>query len=262
VRFARRKVGGWRERLPWAAVFVLHAVLILCVPMVCGQVSNFAPASRALGSTVSVRDFQIPAKAKREFQQGLKRLQKRDFHGSLLFFDKALQIYPNYYEAHYNEGVAHMGLGRDAQAGQSFQKAIDLSGGQYVRAVFGYGLVLCHEGRPGQAERIVRQGLELYPGIPDGHIIAAIALVKLHRLDEAEKDTREALRLPPSSESRKAYLVLADIHAEQAHYDAMATDLETYLRLATDDNSREDLQNLLAVARKLAAKAPATNSTN
>ena len=60
-----------------------------------------------------MRDFQILWKAKHEFQQGLKRLQNRDISGSLLLFDKALQIYPNYYEAHYNEGVAHMRLGRD-----------------------------------------------------------------------------------------------------------------------------------------------------
>jgi hypothetical protein len=43
-------------------------------------------------------------------------------------------------------------------------------------------------------------------------------------------------------ESRKAYLVLADLHAEQAHYDALAMDLQTYLRLAPDDDNREDLQ--------------------
>ena len=258
MSFAMQKIGQWRRRLPWAAVFVLDCALILSVPMASGQVSNLAPASRAPGSTVSFRDFQIPSKAKDEFRQGLERFQKRDFSGSLLFFDKALHIYPNYYEAHYNEGVAHMRLRRDEEARQSFQKAIDLSGGHYVRAVFGYGLVLCHEGKPQEAEKIVRRGLELDPSIPDGHVVAAIALLKLHRLDDAETNAREALRLTPTLESRKAYLVLADIHAEQARYDAVATDLQTYLRLAADDDNREDLENLLGVAQKLAAKA-ATN---
>jgi tetratricopeptide (TPR) repeat protein len=254
-----QKVGGWRERLPWAAVFVLHFALVLSAPIVCGQVSNLAPASRAPGSKVPVRDFQIPSKARHEFQQGLKRLQKQDISGSLLFFDKALQIYPDYFEAHYNEGVAHMRLGRNEEARQSFQKAIDLSGGHYVRAVFGYGLVLCHEGRPQEAEQVVRRGLDLDPSIPDGHVVVAIALLKLHRLDEAEKNAREALTLPPSLESRKAYLVLADIHAEKSDYQAQASDLQTYLRLAPDDDNRADLQNLLCIAQKLAAKTASTN---
>ena len=86
-----------------------------------------------------------------------------------------------------------------------------------------------------------------------------IALLKLHRLDEAEKNAREALRLQPSLESRKAYLVLADIHAEQAHYDALAMDLQTCLRLAPDDDNREALQNLLGVTQRLAAKTASTN---
>lgn len=262
MSFAKQKLGRWRQSLHWAAVVALHSALILSVPVVSGQVSYFAPASRAPGSTVSIRDFHIPSKAKHEFEQGLKHLQKRDASGSLVFFHRALQIYPNYYEAHYNEGVARMRLGHDEEARQSFQKAIDLSGGQYVRAVFGYGLVLCHEGRPAQAEQIVRRGLELDPSIPDGHVVAAIALLKLHRLNEAEKYAREALGLPPSWESLKAYLVLADIHAEQAHFDILVTDLQTYLRLAPDDDNREDLQNLLAFAQKLATKAASTNPTN
>ena len=36
--------------------------------------------------------------------------------------------------------------------------------------------------------------------------------------------------------------MLANVHAEQAHYDALAMDLQTYLRLAPDDDNREDLQ--------------------
>lgn len=72
-------------------------------------------------------------------------------------------------------------------------------------------------------------------------------------------NAREALRLQPSLGSRKAYLVLADVHAEQAHYDALAMDLQTYPRLAPDGDNREDLQNLLGVAQRLAAKTASTN---
>jgi Tfp pilus assembly protein PilF len=256
------KVHRLRRRLPWLAAVVLTSGLIVWAPIVSGQVLNLSSASHGPGSIVSVKDFKVPSKAQHEFARGLDRLKKQDAAGSLVSFDKAIQIYPDYYQAYYNVGVAQMRLGHDESARQSFQKAIDLSEGRYIRAVFGYGLVLCREGKPEEAERVVRRGLELDPSIPDGHVVVAIALLKLHRLDEAEKRAQEALRLPTVLESSKAYLVLADIHAEGGDYRAQARDLQTYLTLAPDDPNSDFLRTLLSIAQRIAAATAETTAQN
>src|SRR5258707_14808166 len=72
------------------------------------QVSNFAPASIKKEARVSGRELKIPSKARDEFEQGLRRLAKRDTAGSLEHFDAAGCVYPGFYEGYYHEGNAPM----------------------------------------------------------------------------------------------------------------------------------------------------------
>src|SRR5579864_2748553 len=159
--------------------------------------------------TVSVRELKIPAKAHNEFEKGLERVAKNDPAGSLSHFQKATQVFPGYFEAYYNLGVAEMTLRHTGEAMQDFQTSIDLSGGRYAPAEFGYGYLLCQEGRPDEAEKMVRRGLEVEDAAPEGYVILGEALKQLNRLDEAEKSAHEALLRNPNYAG--AYLVLSDI---------------------------------------------------
>jgi tetratricopeptide (TPR) repeat protein len=137
--------------------------------------------------TVSVRELKIPGKAQDEFRKGLERIAKNDPAGGLGHFAKATQAFPGYFEAYYSMGLAEMSLGRPDEAGQDFQTSIDLSGGHYALAEFGYGYLLCQKGKPGEAEKIIRRGLEVEDASPEGYVILSEALTQLNRLEEAEK---------------------------------------------------------------------------
>jgi tetratricopeptide (TPR) repeat protein len=85
------------------------------------------------------------------------------------------------------------------------------------------------EGKADEAEAILRRGLELDGNAPDGHVILGMTLLRLDRLDEAERSAREALLRKPGF--AEAYLVLADVYARRRNYHEQLQDLETYLRL-------------------------------
>src|SRR5262249_9068850 len=125
--------------------------------------------------------------------------------------------------------MAEVHLQDAEEARKAFQAAIDLSMGRYAPAHFGLGYLLCLEGRPADAEGILRRGLELDASAPDGHVILGVALLALNRLEEAEKSAREALLRKPGCAD--AYLVLADVYAKRHNYQEQLQDLETYLRL-------------------------------
>lgn len=222
-------------------------------PISSAQVSNLLPSRN---STVSVRELGIPSSARDEFERGLRRLQKRDPAGSLQHFEAAIKKFPGYYEAYYDEAVAKLYLGRDDEALQLFQTAIDLSSGRYVRAEFGYALVLCRQGNPAKAERIARRGLEADPGIPDGYVILGLALLGLNHVDEAEQAAQQGLQLN-RPEGAKAYLVLADIHAARKQYEAQARDLTEYLKQFPDDCRKNLLKSERDMAARLAARTAA-----
>lgn len=202
---------------------------------------------------VSVRELKIPEKALRELQKGLERLVKNDVEGSLAYFKKATAAFPEYYEAHYHAGVAEMRLGHRPEAMEAFQKSVDLSDGQYAWANFGIGYLLYLEGKPREAESVVRRGLEVDDRLPDGHVILGMVLLQLGRPDEAERSAREALLRNPNY--AEAYLVLSDVYGRRRDYGAQLHDLNTYLKLEPTGPGNERIRHAREMTLGMLAKA-------
>lgn len=179
--------------------------------------------------TVSVRELKIPDKARAEYRKGLESLAKRDFPASLSHFTKAAQVFPDYFEAFYHQGVVETNLGRFEKAMQAFQKSIDLSGDRYAWADFGVGYIFYLEGKTAEAEAVIRRGLEIDQNSADGFVLLGMTLLRLNRSEEAEKSAREALLRKP--DFAEAYLVLADANARKQNYREQIQGLDAYLRL-------------------------------
>lgn len=242
-----------------AAAKLLCLVLLAIVGTCCAsaQIAQFTPSSpsfvRSANATVSVRDLRIPSRARSELVQGLRHLSQRDAHGSLTYFAAAIQIFPDYYEAYYHQGIAETRLAHYDAALDSFQRSIDLSEGKYPRAEFGYGLVLCKLGQARDAERVIRHGLQTDSNIADGYVVLALALLHLHRLEEAERSALESLRMG-DSKGGMAYLVLADIYSEERDFRAQAGALTSYLSLNPDDPDARLLRASRDAASKIAVR--------
>jgi Tfp pilus assembly protein PilF len=211
--------------------------------------ASTAPQTRTQNYSVSVRDLQISGKAHEEYNKGLLSLAKKDLVASLNHFTKAAKAFPQYYEAFYHMGVVQTSLGKMSEAMQAFQRSIDLSGGRYAWAHFGLGYALYLEDKPGEAEPIIRRGLEVDGNSPDGHAILGLVLLRLNRPDEAEKSAREALLRKP--DFAQAYLVLSDAYGSRREYREQLKGLDTYLRLEPNGASSERARQAREVALKI-----------
>lgn len=212
------------------------------------RASNPSPVRRT-DYVVSVRELRIPVKARDAFEKGLERLAKNDAVASRTQFARATATFPDYYEAYYHMGVADLRLGREEEAAQAFQKAIDLSGGRYAWAQFALGLVLCRRGRYAEAETVIRNGLDVDGSQPVGHFFLSVVLFQLNRLEQAEESAREALLRKPSF--AWAYVVLADIHAGRAEYRMQLHDLDAYLKLEPDGSASKRVREVREVVRRI-----------
>ena len=210
-------------------------------------------AIRQSDYTVSVRELKIPGKARNELEKGFERLAKNDPAGSLSHFTKATQAFPGYFEAYYHLGVAEMKLGHNVEATKAFQMAIDLSGGRYAWAEFEYGYLLCQEGKPGEAEKIIRRGLEVEDAAPEGHVSLGNALMQLNRLDEAERSAQEALLR--NHNFADAYLVLSNVAASKGDYRTELQDLDAYLKLQPSGPASERVRQVREAVLKILAKS-------
>jgi tetratricopeptide (TPR) repeat protein len=209
--------------------------------------------SRRNGDTISVRELKIPHQAQEEFREGLERVAKNDPAGGLLHFQKAAQEFPGYYEAQYHAGAVQMKMGQRVAAMQAFQTAIDLSGGRYAHADFGLGYLLYLEGRASEAEGVIRRGLDVDEDSPDGYAILGMTLLRLERIEEAEKYAREAIARDANLEV--AYLVLADVHARRHEYQQQLRALETYLNLDPSGPASERVRQARGLVLQIVASS-------
>ena len=204
------------------------------------------------GYTVSVHDLKVPGKARREFEKGIERLQKKDAEGSLSYFKEATNAFPNYYEAYYQIGLANLELRRGDDAEQALQRAIDLSGGGYAEPQLALGALLCDRESYSEAERVLRRAIDVDGNSWKGHLFLAQALFGQNRLDEAERSAHEVLLR--RADVASAHILLANIHIRRHEYVLAVKDIDTYLSMRPDGQNSQQAREVRAAALRVVSR--------
>ena len=199
--------------------------------------------------TVSVRDLSAPGKARKQFEKGLERLQKKDVAGSIAYFKEATDAFPDYYEAFYQLGLANLELRRGDEAERALQKAIDLSGGHNADPQFALGALLCDRSQFADAERVTRRGLEIDPVSWRGYLFLGEALYGQNYLAAAEKNARMAISR--KSDLASAYVLLANIDIRRHDYRNAITELDTFLKLRPDGPTSKEARDVRNAAQRV-----------
>ena len=194
--------------------------------------SSSAAASGPPGMPpVSARELSIPRKARESMDKGLALIDKKsDYRRSIKQFERAIQSYPEYYEAYTEIGIAYMHTGNNPGAEQALRKAAELSREQDADALSWLATLLNDSQRFADAEPVARKALELDSTSWQANAELARSLLGLIRPAEAEKSALAASKLQP--ENALLYLVLANVHSQLGNPSALLEDLTNYLRLA------------------------------
>jgi tetratricopeptide (TPR) repeat protein len=224
----------------------------MCVPF------HSSAQSQKSSYAVSVRELKIPHKALHAYAQGIECLAKKDAAGSLPHFQRAIAAFPDYYEAYDRIGAADLRLWRIPEAEQAFRKSIELSGGRFAHPLLALGAILDDQERFAEAEEVTRKGLNLAPDSWSGSFYLGMALLGLNRLEEAEQNVREALRL--KTDFPEAQLLLADIHGRKKDYRSVVNDLDEYLRIAPNGPASAGARALRESAQHFIVGSPSTTA--
>ena len=112
-------------------------------------------------------------------------------------YKKAIELKPDYVEAHYNLGVTLRILGRFDEAEKSYKKAIELKP-DFPEAHYNLGVTLQDLGRLDEAEKSYKKTIELKPDFPEAHNNLGNTLFELSKIDEAETSLKKAIELKPN----------------------------------------------------------------
>jgi protein O-mannosyl-transferase len=117
---------------------------------------------------------------------------------AIVHYQKALQVNPDYAEAHNNLGYALFQKGAVDEAMVHFQKALQIKP-DYAEAHYTLGNVLINKGRVDEAMVHFQQALEINPDYADAHKNLGNVLLQRGRVDEAIVHFQKALEIKPDS---------------------------------------------------------------
>ncbi len=168
---------------------------------------------RPVAGMVSARylSHKVPSKALREFRREEKALREGDLPGSIAHLKCALELDPDFMEAHNNLGVRFMATHEYAHAAAEFQRAVELDPAATLPRLNWAG-ALYNTGRYGEAETEARQALAREPDCPFGQLVLGLTLLAEH------KSPRECLRNLESAAPKypKASVFAAELRRELA----------------------------------------------
>ncbi len=121
---------------------------------------------------------------------------------------KAIQLNPDFGDAHLNLGLILKKLGKLQDAELSYRKAIEVNP-DFAEAHLNLGLILKKLGKLQDAELSYRKAIKVNPNFTEAHSNLGNILKDLGNLKEAEISTRKAIQLNP--DFAKAYFVLSNL---------------------------------------------------
>ncbi len=216
------------------------------------------PSSVEPGAPISAHQLQVPEKARTAYEKGRKLLEDENKPvDAIPEFERAIKLFPSYYEAYTELGIANYHLGKVPEAEASLKQSIALSAGKFDRALYVLADLYNSERKYQEAEPLARQAVALDSSNWNGHFELARALVGLKQTAEAESSAQRARELAPQNPS--VYLVLANVHVLQQNYRAAVQDFDGYLKLAPNGQSSDAVRRTRDKLEKQAQAQPNAN---
>jgi tetratricopeptide (TPR) repeat protein len=193
------------------------------------------PAPRPLpADPVPVSQLRIPSKALKEFERARKAFQAGDIHTSAEHLQRALQIYPDFIDAHNALGIRFVQTGEYQKALAEHEIALSLDPrNAQTHQNLSFAFLLLNRYQEAEAE--ARQAMDLDPQPPAPRYFLARALIGQRHV------TPEAIQMLQESENAfpNASLVLAQIHFEHGRTDQVIAALRHYLQSPPDPENKQ-----------------------
>lgn len=181
-------------------------------------------------SAVSARELSLPSKAQEALAKGKEHLyQQHDPAGSLPFFHKVIELSPDFYEAHYHEGIAYGFLKQNAEAEDAFRKAITGGKGHFADPCFALASLMIEQKQLADAQQLTQEGLQAQPDDWRGYYDLSRIYLMQGQFKDAEKNGIEASKR--KGDYPGLYLILANIHMQLHNNEAVLDDVNNFLKL-------------------------------
>ena len=149
----------------------------------------------------AIQQYQLALQIKPDYAEahnnwGVALVQMNRVPEAIEHYKQALRIRPDYPEVNYNLGIALIRAGRMTEAVRPWQSTLQARPDD-AEAHYNFGVVLGQLGKDQEAIGHWEEALRLKPDLAEAHFNLGVALVRLGRTQEARDHWQQALRLKP-----------------------------------------------------------------
>ncbi len=209
-----------------------------------GTKINTGKESTATGVSVAEAAQHVPRAAQKEYEKGMKQGESRQFDKALKSFDRAIALFPGYFQAFTQRGHLRVTMGKFEDAEKDFARALELDA-QYEPALRGSGIVKIRQGKYADALRDLDLAVAKEPRDASAYLFLGFTNASLDRREEARAALQKALALDPVGSAR-AHVYLANLDMKDNRNQEAAAELEAYLAAVPNAPDADKLRALLA----------------
>jgi len=188
---------------------------------------------------------QVPKQARKEFDKGVRSDKVGKTDDAIGYYQKAIKLAPEFYEARNNLGSDLLGKSRFPDAQQQFEQVIKVNPSD-AAAYFNLANLFLLTQQLEKGLQWVEQGLSKQPDSAFGHFLQGSLFARSGRPNDAEAALKRCLELDPIMS--KAHLALVNLYMQQKRKGEAVSELKAFLTAFPEDpfaaHAREVLQKL------------------
>ena len=186
------------------------------------------PSTSQNSNVVDVSEFlgRYPKKAVSYFEKGNQSLKKKKTEEAMRYFQNAVELAPNFYEAHNQLAITYREVGRLDDAEREFLTAHELNGAA-VEPLLSLTEIYLKKNDTQQAVTTGEQAVQANSHSAPAFFSLGVALYKADELDRAETALKRAFFLDPKMAPVR--LMLANVYLKLQRYDSTLEQLDRYI---------------------------------
>jgi tetratricopeptide (TPR) repeat protein len=194
--------------------------------------------------TAAEAEQKVPKEAHKAFKRAMELKSSSQTGEALASFGRALELYPDYFQALAERGDLYVTKRELAKAAADFARALKLNE-RYEPALRGMGYCKLEAGEFAEAAKYLEQAATADPGNATTHMLLGIANLGLDRREEARQSLEQALKID-GLRAIRAHIHLANLYAREHQYRRAADELHIYIESVPTDPGVEELKKIEA----------------
>jgi tetratricopeptide (TPR) repeat protein len=189
---------------------------------------------------ITRREAAIPKDARKEYEHASDLVRKRKLPEALSHLEKAVHLYPDYYEAYELMGTVYMDEQKWSDAEQALKRSIEVDA-EYAPAYVALGATYNRQGKFADALPLLEKAEKLDPDSWLCHLELAQSLLPQGKVEEAEPHARLAHEKNP--QFPLVHLALANVALAKGDLKLAREECEHFLKLVPEGPLAQMVKN-------------------